>query len=328
MSTSTLRAQPHPTTGMYLTGHAGAMLFALILFVASLILLPLHYSGDQLFYSALYREIPLLHSWEDRSQAYFWHTSAMEPVYLGLITLGSPYLPKEFLFSLVNTALAYGLGLWLFSRRVAPVIIMLLAVNFYLVVLFYSAERLKLSMTFLIWGMLLESRGRYILFALAVGSHFQSSLLLFSILTWTTAKPGGRYLLPLAGAGIAGAAFIYLQDSNPLLLAYLTNKFDQYSIEESFSLFVMVKPVAFMLGTMYYSGLRWRSFLTFLPILAATYFVGSDRIALFGYFIFMYFALQRNRGMNVGALASAGYFAYAGMLYIVTFIETGHGLSK
>jgi hypothetical protein len=302
------------------------MLFALFLFVASWILLPLHYSGDQLYYSELYREIPQLNSWEDRFQAYFWHTSAMEPVYLGLITLGSPYLPKEFLFSLVNAALAYGLGLWLFSRRVTPIVITMLAVNFYLVVLFYSAERLKLSMTFLIWGMLLESRGRYILFALAVGSHFQSSLLLFSILIWTTAKPGERYLLPWAGAGISGAAFVYLQDSNPPLVAYLMNKFDQYSIKESFSFFVMVKPVVFMLGTMHYSGQLWRSFITFLPILAATYFVGSDRIVLFGYFIFMYFALQRNRGMNVGALTSAGYFAYGGMLYIVTFIETGHGL--
>ncbi|MCE4538159.1 hypothetical protein LXT12_12950 [Pelomonas sp. P7] len=328
MRTATLSATSVPSSGVYLTGHAGAVLFALVLFVASLILSPLHYSGDQLFYSALYRELPLLHTWEDRYQAFFWHTSAMEPVYLGLITLAAPYLPKTLLFSLVNTALAYGVGLWLFSRRVAPLVILLLALNFYLIVLFYSAERLKLAMTFVVWGMLLESRGRYLLFALAIGSHFQSALLLFSILTWNTSKPGARYLLPLAGASVAVAAFSYLQESAPLFLAYLTNKLDHYSIAESFSLLVMVKPLALMLGTMYYTGQQWRTVLTFVPILAMTYFVGSDRIVLFGYFIFMYFALQRNRGMNLGAISSAAYFAYAGILYIVTFIQTGHGLSS
>lgn len=305
-----------------------AALFGLFAFAGSLLLAPFYTTGDQEAYKPLYEQVRDYPDWESKFALYFLSVGAIEPVYLLLVNSLAGWMPKDFAFSMLNGALAGTVALWLLQRRVSAIIVTLLMFNGYLMVLFFSAERLKLALLLFTLAFSVGPRWRWLLFLLAVLSQFQTVLLVLTHLIWQMGNQKVRHrglklglLLFAFAAAMAGALSV------PIVAGYLTGKLGFYADAGWGGVMAVTKPLLFLAASLYYCRRqRWRVAATFAPLIVATFFLGSERLAVFSYLLFMALAAPRRRGWNLPTLATSVYFAYQGLDFIATFIEHGQGL--
>jgi hypothetical protein len=306
----------------------GTLTFALAAFLSSMLLFPFYTSGDQLFYRRLYEEIGLHHTWDEKFAFYYWAVSAIEPFFLVVVNASAAVMPKDLAFSLMNAAAAGGLAHWLLKRRVSGVIVLLLSSNFYLLVLFFSAERLKLGLLLFLFAFLLRKRWKLVLLALSVLTHFQMALLVLVYAVWRSTEGEQKYgtakaVVLLAAAAVVAAVVVL---RNPILVMYIQQKSDFYAGQGWGGVAAMAKPLLFLGVALYYATNRRQTFLAFLPLIVATYVVGSERVTLFAYFVMMYVAAPKHRGLNAAALLSSIYFGLQGLVFLVNFIQHGQGI--
>lgn len=309
-------------------GHL-ATLFGLFAFAGSLLLSPYYISGDQEAYKPLYEEILDYKDWESKFTFYFLTVGAIEPFYLLLVNLLAGALPKDLAFSILNGVLAGCVALWLLQRRVSALIVAPLMLNAYLIVLFFSAERLKVALLLFTLGFILHKRWRWLLFLLAVLTQFQTLLLVLVHLIWQLgAKPSRKRALQLTLLLLVLAGAVVALSGNPLLAGYLTGKLDFYADSGWGGLGAIAKPLLYMAAALYYSPQRRRVLASFLPLVVATYFLGSERLALFSYFLFMIIVAPYRHGWNLATLLATAYYSYQGVAFIANFIDHGHGLPE
>jgi hypothetical protein len=65
--------------------------------------------------------------------------------------------------------------------------------------------------------------------------------------------------------------------------------------------------------------------LSFLPVIIGIAILGGSRLNMLGYFIFLYYGLRANGGLNVGVLATLVYLAYKAFGLVSNIIVHGHG---
>lgn len=150
-----------------------AVLLATIGFVFSYILSPYYYAGDQAFYRAFYFGVQNYNSWEEKYSYYKSILDAAEPAYLIIVNLVSPYIEKDLFFSVVNGLLYGVVCLFFLKKKRGLIFCLLMLVNYYLVVLDFSAERLKLGVFFVVLALLFDGYKRYVLILIACLCQFQ-----------------------------------------------------------------------------------------------------------------------------------------------------------
>jgi hypothetical protein len=299
----------------------GALFFAFSMFVY-----PYYIYGDQTYYREFYEIAP---SW-NWVQAYSYYQrilGTVEPGYFLIVKVFSPMVGKDFLMSSVNGALVYSLIYWAQKRGVSWLAIVLLAPNFYLMVIFFSAERLKVGMLFLMLAVNTSGAFLRIWASLAFVTQAQTiflgiNWLMIRILPPIRAILGGRFkksswkILVL----LVGSALLL----NPMM-GYLLAKYDAYS-SRSGGIFEILKPLAFLLLTLWYArSEKMNAFLMHLPIIIGAFAVGGERLVIFSYFVFLSFALRRKRGMNVAVVFTSLYFGYKGFDFLDNILEFGDG---
>lgn len=90
----------------------------------------------------------------------------------------------------------------------------------------------------------------------------------------------------------------------------------------------LIKPLIFMALAVYYSRQKWgEALLASLPLVVASYFVGSERVTIFSYFVFMYYAAPYRNGLNLGVIATSVFFAYGGIGFLSRMIMFGDGFA-
>jgi hypothetical protein len=292
----------------------------------SLYVFPYYTSGDQLYYRDFYDGLPF-YDWTNGLGFYADTLDSREPGYYLLVYLFSSVVQKDWLMSALNGALGGVLTLWLLRVRTSPIVIALVFTNFYLLVLFFSAERLKLAMLCFLLAFTLRGPLRYAFAGLSVLTHSQTVILWASRLAhpaWRmarrlfTARLDGRPLKMLAGVvGAAIAAY--------LLYEHALGKFLVYAADSG-GVQTLLKPGAFLVASLVYArGRRFEALLAHLPIMAAAYAVGPDRVVIFSYFAFMFYGVQFRRGLNVLTMVFLGYFAIKGFYFIEDTIRYGSG---
>jgi hypothetical protein len=292
----------------------------------SLYVFPYYTSGDQLYYRDFYDGLPF-YDWATGLIFFADTLDSREPGYYLLVYLFSPLVNKDWLMSALNGALGYVLTLWLLRVRTSFIVIALVFTNFYLMVLFFSAERLKLAMLFFLLAFTVRGSLRYVFAGMSVLTHTQTVILWASRLSppaWTmvrrlfTARLDGKPLKMLAGL-VAVALGSYL------LYEHVLGKFMSYAAESG-GVQTLLKPLAFLVATQVYSRYRrFEALLAHLPIMAAAYAVGPDRVVIFSYFAFMFYGVQYRRGLNVLTLVFLAYFAMKGVSFIEDTIHYGSG---
>ena len=303
-------------------------LFAVFAFVMSYFILPLYSAGDQSGFCQFYEMLPNLGFFE----GFVYYNSALgsqEPGYFLLVYIFSGFMDKVLLMSLLNAVLGYYLGLWLTSKNVPWRIIALLSLNFYLLVLFFAAERLKLGLLFVLMASAYSGVFRYVYLCFAIFSHVQIALLLVSKLSANIAmsvlplfrrRLRLRLLFSLVGAlFLIGLLFTVRE--------HILSKMETY-IAFSGGIIHIIKPLIFTAFTLYYARHRWFEAVSMqAPIILAAFIVGGERVVLFSYFVFMLYGLQFRRGSNFGVYLFSMYFFVKGIIFITNIITYGNGFS-
>ncbi len=301
------------------------LLLILFVFVASLVLGAFYTEGDQVHYRRVYLELSNL----DLIQAFAFYNlslSSYELTHFFFSWVASRFIEKDIFIAFFNALLALFVILNFDKKKVYLVITALFVVsNFYLWVLFLSAERLKFGILFFLISMYYADRIKiFMAFSfLSVVSHIQIAILYSGILlNWMVNE--FRYTVK---TGRASKQIIYILILVLITFFIIWNQV-QVKFFAHFELSVLLdylRIMVFFLMAIYYSRKKQETFFIFIPLFIAVMLFGGERVNLFAYFVFLYYALQVNRGVNVGVLLTSLYFAYTSFGFIMNVINHGNG---
>ena len=295
-------------------------------FGLSMLISPLYIYGDQIEYRRVYSYIQGLGFFD----SFYFYSSALDShelihFFLSWI-FSNAGIDKDLFVSFFNAVLAFFIMKLFYKWKVKIYIsIFLVLSNFYFYVLFFSAERLKFRFIFMILSIIYIKRLRifYFIATLSFFSHVQMIIIYISMFFGSMFQSVRRFLMSgrLPGALI----FVSLVAVFPLLLMteQLTSKFMVYRSDND--IFELLRIFAFFVLSVWYAKNKMEAAFVFIPLIIAVYFVGGDRINIFGYFAFLYYGLPVRGGVNFGVIATGLYFAYVGAGFIYNIVTYGVG---
>lgn len=299
---------------------------AVLVFLLSLLIMPFYIGGDQVNYRIVYEALPDLDLTEG-FLFYYRYTTSTEYVHFYLSWLASRFIEKDIFIAFANAIFAY-VAMSLFLKwKVSVVIAFLLVItNYYFFVLYFAAERLKFGFIFLALSLThIDQVKRFYGFAvLAVISHIQVLIAYGTILFNFIVRRMLKLFRTLKGSK---SLFLVPLLFIPLLLVedQIIYKFQSYYRERPLA--DLAKVFMFLLLALCYSNKKSNTVMMFVPVIIAVFLVGGDRVNVFGYFIFLYYALQFRGGWNFGVFATSLYFAYATINFVINVIQGGEGFS-
>lgn len=302
----------------------------IVIFFCSLLLSRLYVWGDQFGYHHAYSLMEGL-GLRDGFVMYEHNVSGVEYVHFVLSLLGSNLgIDKNLLMSLFNGILVvYSLKLfrkWGCDFRVSCMIVL---TNFYMFVLYFAAERLKFGFLFLILSLLYSHKPwqSYSLAFLSIWSHF-SMLLIYAGVWMNEFYNKLRMKVQLRSMSFL---LLFLVLLPPLVLILYESKSILWKLGTYINLNENMTVMSFMplvvliiLTGIYAKNLR-KSILIFAPLLVGVAIVGSSRLNMMAYFIFLGFGLRVNAGVNAGVLITSAYFFYKSIGFVANVFDHGHG---
>ena len=298
-----------------------------IVFVISLILGSFYENGDQFFYTKVYNEISN-YDIIDGFAFYSLSLSSFEIVHFIVIFLASRYFEKIIFFAFINTLLAYLIiNLFDYYKVHFLVTSTFILTNFYIYVLFFAAERLKFGFIFLILASLLNSykKLRSLTVIISTVAHFQMLIIYASIAAQIFAKRLSRLLT--IGKISVWDSLIY--STLGVLVIIFTYEFIIIKIEAYQSDFPpseYLRIFLFLILTIIYAPNNTKKryiIILFLPLFLAASQVGGDRVNMLSYIFFLYYAIQYNRGINIGILITSCYFFIKTIFFINNIVIYG-----
>lgn len=305
---------------------------SLLVFIYSLYVGPFAIGGDQTSYREIYKIIGEL-SFEDAMWIYFHSINSKEIVHFFFSFISSSNgIDKDVFIAISNGVLAYVSAAVLLQFNASKIIVVVIILtSFYFNVLYFSAERLKFGFIFLMLSILFRDRKVlfYILSLTSVFGHAQMVInylaVLFSLLMnqFKRILLAGKISTNLLVVIFISLILVWLINSFSELGSHMTSKFEAYHKE--FEFYDIAKILGIMSLTVFYSKKSWEAFFTFVPLVILVSFLGSDRILMIGYFIFLYYAIQVNRGLNLGVISTTIYFSLKSVGYLKGLIYFGNG---
>jgi len=296
-----------------------------LVFMLSLIVSPFYTEGDQKAYRAVYDELANL----ELIEGFIFYTSkvsSQELVHFFLVWILSPVINKDIFIAFSNAILAY-ISMSLLQKLKAPVFIslVLLLTNYYIYVLYFAAERLKFGFIFLFLSMLYVDKHKrfYGIAFLAIISHVQIIIAYASIVLNIVSKE----ITELIRRGRLPKSLFFI-----ILLLFILPFFigDQFLIKfeayyRSRDFHELVRIFIFFFLSLFYSKKKSQVFIIFFPLIILVLLVGGDRVNLYGYFVFLYYALQINREWNIGLIGTSIYYAYSTIVFLYKIFVYGDG---
>jgi len=311
--------------------HAVSILFSIAVFLLSLVVSPYYIYGDQLHYKNFYNSMPEFGFFEG-FKYYNSSLSSREWFYYSLIYTFAGWLDKNVLMSFLNAALAFFVAVEFLRRGASKFLLCMIFFNFYFLILLFSAERLKLGVLFCLLAFSTQGCKGFICWVMALLSHAQTLILLvISILSKMAADAVFIFQGRLKyGFLISVALFVvFVVIIVTALGDHIATKFDAYSGPDGIfagGWQALWKPTIFLVGSAFYAKQkRYEAVIANIPLLVAAFFVGDERLVMFSYFIFMYYAVQVNNGLNVGVLMSSFYLLVKGVLFLSNILAYGDG---
>jgi len=304
----------------------------LLVFIYSLYVGPFATAGDQTAYRAIYEQIGKS-SFEEAIWFYYRSINSKEIVHFVFsFIFSSNGIDKDVFIAISNGVLAYVSAAVLLKFNTSKIIVVVIILtSFYFNVLYFSAERLKFGYIFFMLSILFWDRKVlfYVFSFTSVFGHAQMAInylaVLFSLLmnqlkrTLLLGKISTHILIIIFILLIFG----FLVDRYSELGSHIIVKFEAYHKE--IQLFDVVKILGIMCLAVFYSKNSWEAFFTFVPLIVLVVFLGSDRILMIGYFLFLYYGLQVNRGLNLGVISTTLYFSFKSIGYLQGLIYFGNG---
>ena len=298
---------------------------ALIVFALSLLISPHYMLGDQEIYRRFFEILPTL-SFADGFIHYSQTLTSIEPGYYTISWIFSRFLEKDLFISILNAILAfYSMQLLIRWRASIYVAASIGLTNFYFYVLFFAAERLKVSFIFLTMALAHVNGSKFYFFsALSAISHIQI-LIVYMMLLF---REFSIEFIRIITSGKIKKYFLI-----GLIAFFLTLVVMSGQIIEKLSAYVVIgfdiqsvyKLLVFYFMTLVYSRNRSDVTILFIPLFIAALMIGDERINMFGYFVFLYYAIPINKGFNMGVVLTSAYFFYKTIIFVHNIIVSGDG---
>lgn len=298
---------------------------AALVLLLSLLIMPFYTDGDQTQYRKVYEALPDLGLTEG-FLFYGGNLGSQEFVHFILSWVASRFVDKDLFIAFSNAILAYVIMSLFQKWRVSVIIaLLLLLTNFYFLVLYFAAERLKFGFIFLALSMIyIDHVKRFFGFAtLALISHAQVIIVYVSILFNVFVRQIVKLFRTstVSKSSLLFAPFLFIP---PLLVGnHLFSKFQSYYSERDLT--ELARILVFLLLALWYSKKKMETFIMFIPMVITVYMVGGDRVNVLGYFAFLYYAMQFKGGWNFGVLATSAYFSFASIDFLVNVFQYGDG---
>jgi hypothetical protein len=289
----------------------------------------LHYvGGDQLHYTRFYNDIRGVNIFSAFIM-YRNYLGASEPIYFIIIYLVSSFVDKNIFMALINGVFMFFVTKLLMLLRINKYFILTLLFNFYFLVLFLAAERLKFSLLFFVLFIyyIQKKKTSFLFLILSILSHVQTILLLLSVYINKLVNSIANIFIHLK---IKKSSYIVPILIISLIVLYIlkdhfVRKIASYS-GDGFNIHNIVKPVIFMLFTFFiYKKKLLKIFLMFLPMIVGSYFFGETRIVILAYFLFLFLSFKESSNINIFIFLTSIYFIYKGVVFLNDVILYGTG---
>jgi hypothetical protein len=296
----------------------------------SLLLLPYYINGDQAVYISVYDQLSTL-NFSDGFVYYSTFLAVSEVIHFLVVWSTSVNgIDKNLVMAVSNALLALYL-MKLFKKWDVCLWIgaVIASTNFYMLVMYFPAERLKFGFLFLVISMLFYNEKKYFLTfsIMAILAHVETVILYASFLFAKTSQSVIRYrgsvrlsywIIPMAALFVTFLA--YLADH----IVYKFTFYYEATIARNDPM-DLVRIILFMFLTIFYSRKRIDAVMQFIPLIIAALLIGAERINMLGYLVFLYHGLQYKRGRNLGVILTMIYFTFKSVGFVLEFIEIGHG---
>lgn len=297
-----------------------------LVFYGSIYFGPFYYDGDQRIYANAYRLVKGLNLSEAR-YLYIYTISGGEWIHFLYIWMASSLVvEKNLAMALSNAALATYAAI-LFRQWGAKhwIIALLILTNFYFLVLFFPAERLKIGFIFLMLSFIYRDKlWIFILFScIAVLGH--SSLVFIYVSAWMGWLASNyqnlyrQHLLKVLATVIIFLIFAALMYGD--LAAKIPTYYTSHNILE---IRVLIPAAILLACSIFYSGKIIEPCMAFLPEFIGIFLLGGSRLNMLVFFIFLYYALRKNSGVNAAVMLTLIYFAFKSEGFISNVLENGH----
>ena len=311
----------------YLSKYSLSNIFiTLLIFCISMYISPYYTEGDQVHYRKVYLSL-VDYNFFSGFSIYKLSVSSTEPISYTLTWIACHLFDnKDLYISFVNAIFAYTLASLLSKWKVAiPIIFIIILTNFYLYVLYFSAERLKYGILFFLVSLYyLENTKKFYFFAfLAILSHIQTLILYGSLMFYNVILNIKDVFITLEIKKFFLVSIILVIGSLFIMQEQILVKFAAYHNEYGINVFF--KSFILLLLALYYSKNKSETLLLFIPLFVTIFLVGDMRVNMFSYFVFMYYALQVNHGYNFGVILTSMYNLYKSILYINNIFLYNYG---
>lgn len=286
---------------------------------------PYDVNGDQYYYRELYNSCFFDPSFDDQWQCYVDNTGSAEPVYFYIVKFAQHFLSKDVFVVIADSVLAFAMVSLVFRYYKncwhRHLFIVLLLTNYYAIVLFFAAERLKFGFVFLLLGLLAQTQLRRIpLVLLAMITHTQMSMMVAPYFVSRAFRMQGGFLkkaavvtLPLL---LFGVMYFFLKGHIESKLVALNNSDIGFGATLKILFFLVIAGV---------SVRRFEPIVAGLPLLFSAYYFGSDRVAILAFILYMAYVIAYKKRMDALLVLFMLYFSFKSIDFVSNIIVYGNG---
>lgn len=305
---------------MYISKHTLVAIFSsFLVFVYTYYLGSMFVAGDQLHYRMVYDSV----SDFDFLEGYLFYKTVIYTDEVGhyvIAWLASQFFDKDIFNAFSNSFLAY-FSVKVFIKWGAKPFVALFLVFFgyYYLALYLSAERLKYATIFFVLAVYYfrSSRLSYAFFFASVITHLQyvipiiaSLFLRFSgsvnyVFKYLRVRGSDIWFLLIGLFGLMVLSFVFY--------GHIYKKISAY--HGDFDILEYLRISVFFLLSLWYSNKRAQVVLVFFVLFVFVSIVGGMRVNIFGYFVFLYYSLRVNGGLNFGVIVTFFYFLFGWFEY-------------
>lgn len=247
-------------------------------------------------------------------------TGAREPFYFLTTYLANLLVSKKWFDTLLNCSFFFALIYFFKKRNLAKVFIVLIITGVYFFSVFYTTERLKLGLFFiLMYFSFFEEKYSFIWVICAVLSHAQLLIILPFLYKFSDIKINNKK--------IQFIIFLVMLTIGAILFKHLAYKLPIYY--QRFSFLNLIKPLFFVVIAIGFIDKKQvgQYLYLFVPVLLVAMFFGEGRMTFISFFGCVYFwSLKRRKNVSFTLLIIASsYFTIRGWLFLVSGRLHGDG---
>lgn len=304
------------------------VLFAIIL---SVILFPLYVNGDQIAYRGFFENC-LTYEKDIKVKWYCYngYLGSKEPGYFLIMNYLGSVFGGFYLNVIFNGFLVYLISVLVCNNIKSNIervfILLLMITNFYVLVLFFSAERLKFAFVFFMAFLVFRGVKQKIFIIFSLLTHVQILILFISFYIRFIYDSNLSILRKNLINFIASVFLFLFLVFNKNHLIYKINVYSTL-VQEVDSGFLSLLKVSVIYFITLFSYPRLSVILAGIPILISAYFLGSSRIMMLMFLFYFFVIILLKKKTDILFYLILFYFSFKSFDFILNIISYGDGFN-